>query len=100
MKKEVYLTILYDYYSNLFNEKQREYFENYYFLNQTLSEISDNLSVSRNAIHKQIKMMEEKLEEYEKALNLYEKDLKLKEIISSVNDDILKMKLEELINEW
>ena len=61
MENRDYLVILYDYYSELFNEKQREYFENYYLENLSLAEISDNLGVSRNAIHKVIQGMEEKL---------------------------------------
>ena len=53
--EQITLTILYDYYKELLTNKQREYFEDYYFDNLTLSEIADNNDVSRNAIHKQIK---------------------------------------------
>ena len=97
MKKEVYLTILYDYYGELLSDKNKEYFENYYFLNLSLAEIAENLNVSRNAIHKQLKLIEEKLFEYEDILKLYEKDCKLKEVISKVEDKNIRKKLEELI---
>ena len=97
MKKEIYLTILYDYYGGLLSPKNREYFENYYFLNLSLSEIAENLNVSRNAIHKQLKLIEEKLYEYETILKLYEKDLKIKEIINKTKDKEIKEALEELI---
>ena len=63
MNNRDYLIILYDYYSELFNEKQRSYFEDYYFNNLSLGEISDNIEISRNAIHKVIKNIEEKLKE-------------------------------------
>ena len=98
MKKEVHLTILYDYYGNLFNEKQKEYFENYYFNNLSLAEIAENLKVSRNAVHKQIKLMEDKLTEYEKILKLYEKDTKIKEIMNKVQDETIIKDLEKLLN--
>jgi predicted DNA-binding protein YlxM (UPF0122 family) len=52
--------------------------------------------VSRNAVHKVIKSVEEKLEEYENKLKLYGKSLQLDKIIKSINDDDLKKKLEEL----
>lgn len=97
MEKEVYLTILYDYYSGLLTKKNQQYFENYYFLNLSLMEIAENLNVSRNAIHKQLKMVEEKLIEYESILKLYEKDLKIKKIIEDEKDLLIKKKLEELI---
>ena len=97
MEKRDYLIMLYDYYGMLFNEKQREYFENYYFNNLSLGEISDNINISRNAIHKVIKTMEEKLLFYEDKLKLYKKSISLKEIINKINDDELKKELERLL---
>ena len=40
MDEREYIIILYDYYKELFNMKQQEYFEEYYFNNLSLSEIS------------------------------------------------------------
>ena len=57
----IYLIDLYDIYSDLLNDKQREYFELYYFDNLSLGEISDNIGISRNAIYKQIKTVENKI---------------------------------------
>ena len=65
MNHRLYLTYLYDYYGELLTEKQRNYFEEYYFNNLSLLEISENYQVSRNAIHKQLKEVEEKLNKYE-----------------------------------
>ncbi len=98
MKKEVYLTILFDYYGELFTEKQQNYFKDYYHANLSLSEISENNNVSRNAVHKQIKSIETKLYFYEKKLKLYQKDLLLKEIISIETDNKIKKDLEKVIN--
>ena len=49
------LIILYDYYGGLLSDKQKEYFEQYYFENLSLSEMAENLNISRNAIHKVLK---------------------------------------------
>ena len=97
MDNRDYLVMLYDFYGDLFNDKQKLYFEQYYFDNLSLAEISDNLGVSRNAIHKCIQSMEEKLKFYEEKLRLYYKTNIIRDIMDRVDDDNLKEKLKELI---
>ena len=97
MENRDYLVILYDYYSELFNDKQREYFENYYLENLSLAEISDNLGVSRNAIHKVIQGMEEKLLFYEEKLELYKKNKIICDIIELEKDSNIIEMLKGLI---
>ena len=97
MDNRDYLILLYDFYSELFNEKQKSYFENYYLENLSLSEISDNLGVSRNAIHKAIQAMEEKLVFYEEKLELYKKNKIICDIIEEVEDTKIKEQLKGLI---
>ncbi len=96
MDKTLYLINLFDYYEGLLTEKQKEYFKDYYFNNLSLSEISENKDISRNAIHKVIKETESKLNHYEEILKLYKKSLKIKEIIKKI-DKNTKEKIEELI---
>lgn len=96
MNKTVYLINLYDYYEGLLTEKQKEYFKDYYFNNLSLAEISENKSVSRNAVHKVLKETENKLHNYENKLNLYEKSKKIKQIIKNI-DKNTKEKIEELL---
>ncbi len=96
MDNRIYLINLYDYYSDLLTEKQKEYFESYYFDNLSLQEISENTKVSRNAISKQIKEVINKLEYFEDKLKLYNKSLKIKELIKEIDINI-KNKIEELI---
>ena len=73
MDERLYLINLYDYYGDLLTQKQKDYFEEYYFNNLTLLEISENYEVSRNAVHKQLKEVEEKLKHYEQCLEIYKK---------------------------
>lgn len=96
LDNRIYLINLYDYYKELLTEKQKEYFEGYYFDNMTLQELSEEYEVSRNAIHKQVKETEEKLLEYEKKLNLYEKRLQIINIIKELPQD-MKKQIEEFI---
>ena len=88
MESRFYLINLYDIYGDLLTEKQKEYFEDYYFNNLTLSEMSENYEVSRNAIHKQLKEVEEKLNKYEETLKIDQKNKRIKEICNDLNDDI------------
>ena len=78
MDNYIYYVTLFDYYGSLLTEKQRQYFEDYYFENLSLSEISENLGISRNAVNKQIHKTIEKLEYYEEKLELYQKSEKIK----------------------
>lgn len=96
MDKEIYLSALYDYYSALLTEKQKNYFEDYYFNNFSLSEIAENNSTSRNAIHKQVKETENKLIDYEDKLKLYQRASEIQEIIKDLDENI-KEQIEELI---
>lgn len=96
MDRKIYLNNLYDYYGDLLTDKQREYYEEYYFNDLSLAEVAENNDVSRNAVHGQIKIIEEKLEFYESKLKLYEKSIKIKELIKDLEEN-KKNKIEELI---
>ena len=93
---KIYYNNLYDYYGSLLTDKQKEYYEDYYFNDLSLSEIAENNNVSRNAVHNQLKSAIEKLDFYENNLKLYEKSLKLGKIISKI-DDNLRKEIEKLI---
>lgn len=96
MKNRIYLIDLYDLYGNLLTEKQQQYFEDYYFSNLTLAEISENLNISRNAVHKQIKEAEDKLDYYENILQIYERNKQIKEILKQLDQES-RLKIENLL---
>ena len=81
MEDRVYLITLYDYYGKLLTEKQRMYFEDYYFDNLTMEEIAENDNVNKNAISKQIINIKEKLNYYEEVLKLYNNKLEIEKIL-------------------
>lgn len=95
MKKEIYLTILFDYYEKLLLNKDQEVFKDYYFSNLSLQEIAENKNISRNAVHKRLKKIEEELIHYEEKLKLYEKEQKIMELIKDKN---LQNKIKEILN--
>ena len=95
MEDRIYLIDLYDIYGELLDDKKKEYFESYYFDNLSLGEISENLDVSRNAVHKQLKVVEDKLKFYEEKLGLYKKRKELMSVMAICSDEV-KMKLEKI----
>ncbi len=90
------LSILFDYYGELLTDKQQEFFKDYYFDNLTLQEIAENNDISRNAVHKTLNTINNKLEYYESVLKLYDKSNKIKDIIKNLDSDT-KDKINELI---
>lgn len=102
LEKMLRTTLLYDIYKALLTEKQCTYFEEYYFDNQSISEVAAKHNVSRNAIHSQLSLLVEELENYESKLHLLEKYEKTKDIIEKMkvgaSEEMLKLlkKLEEV----
>ena len=87
---------LYDLYGCLLTDKQREYFEDYYFNNMSFSEMAEDYDVSRNAVFKQVHIVIDKLNEYESILHLKEKKDKLNIILKDAPENI-KNKIEEIM---
>lgn len=86
LEKNQHLIILYDLYSPLLTEKQRHYFELYYFDDLSLAEIAENEEVSRNAIFDTLKKVTNLLENYEKRLQLYERDQKVLKLLKELKE--------------
>ena len=97
MKDFIYLNDLFDLYGELLTDKQQTYFKEYYFNNLSFGEIGDKYGTSRNAIFNQIKLINEKLNFFEKKLNLYSKKQKLNDIIKIESNDKIKRILENLL---
>lgn len=96
-EKIVKISILYDYYGELLNDKQSSIIELYYNQDLSLSEISEIIGISRQGIYDVLKRAENKLYKYESKLKLVEKfskyskaSEKILEYTSKVNADNYK----------
>ena len=98
LEKKEYYSILFDFYESLFTNKQREYFKEYYFYDNSLSEIAKNYGVSRAAVYDILNKMHDALNEYEKNLQLYDKFQKRQEIIEQLEPMIKNDEVMDLIN--
>lgn len=95
MKNREEIIKLYDIYSKLLTKKQQKLFEDYYYEDLSLSEISENENISKSYVGKSLQNIITKLETYEKKLNIKTKnDL----LLSIIKNEELKEKIEKIIN--
>ncbi len=73
MERFVRISLLFDFYGQMLTEKQRQAVELHYGMDLSLSEIAEELGVSRQAVHDLLKRSEEALEQYEARLRLAER---------------------------
>jgi hypothetical protein len=111
-KKFIY-SILYDYYGTLLKDNQATVIDMYYNRDYSLSEIAENMNISRQGVYDALKRAENSLTEYEDKIKLhykYKKYLKAAENIvklaSSIEDERyndmtekIKAEAEKIINE-
>ena len=86
LEKSLYVNELYDLYGSLLTKKQQEIIELYYCDDLSLSEISEQLNVSRNAIHDCLKKGIKQLENYENNLKLHQKNKELGEFFNKLKE--------------
>ncbi len=96
MEEVIYYNELYDIYKNLLTDKQRKYFEDYYFSNLSYREIAQNCNVSCNAVYNQVNITRKVLDSYEEKLRFKEK---LEKIEKLFNDEKIITEIREIILE-
>ncbi len=99
LDKAIEVIEIYDIYQDLLTNKQKEYMEAYYYNNYSLTEISENMNVSRNAVHDQLKRTVKKLYDYESKLELRTKGKKRNNIIKNLKKEKDLKKVLNLVKE-
>ena len=92
---------LIDFYGKLLSTRQQEILNYYYYEDLSLSEIADNLNISRNAVFDALKKAEEKLNYYENELHLladYNFRIEKYNQIKELKHDKVNEIIEELLN--
>ena len=99
LDKAIEVIELYDVYQDLLTNKQKEYLEAYYYNNYSITEISENMRVSRNAVHDQLKRTVHKLYDYETKLELRNKGKTRLKIIKQMKKELDLKKVKYLLEE-
>lgn len=87
LEKKQRVNLLMDCYIDLLTDKQREYLSLYYEEDLSLSEIAEDLNVSRNAVYDNLKRAVASLEDYEKKLHLLEKHIQRMDLIQRIETE-------------
>ncbi|MFZ5352595.1 MAG: YlxM family DNA-binding protein [Bacillota bacterium] len=92
MEKMVQIALLFDFYGQLLTGKQIDIVEMYYSNDMSLSEISEQLGISRQGVYDTLKRAEKTLYEYEEKLGLVNRFLQQKDNIKEIDsmlDEVL-----------
>ena len=84
-------SMLFDFYGELLTDKQKSIFEMFYLNDLSLTEIGQEINISRQAVRDQLKRTEKILSEYEDKLMLLERFYEQKKLvrkIKSIVEDI------------
>ena len=78
-------------------EREKNYFEYYYFEDYSMQEIADLYEVSKAYASKYLNQIVSKLEKYESLLELNKKSVKIKELIKDLPEDIKNKRIKILM---
>ena len=90
MEKFVEQGYLYDFYGELLTERQLE--------DYSLSEVAEDLGISRQGVHDMIKRCNKTLEEYEQKLHLVEKFLNIRAQVKQIRVLAREYHSDEIVN--
>ena len=96
LNKKNHYNILYGYYGSLLTKRQQEIFEAYYGDDYSLSEISAELSVSRNAVFDALKKVEKTLDDLEEELQFLKKNMEIESILKKYESTDTSSLIEEI----
>lgn len=85
MREDIYYVKLFDIYSGLLTDNQRELFYLHYCLDLSFAEIAEQTGTARQSVFDAIKKVKEKLEEYEKVLKLDKKFGEIKDLAKTLS---------------
>lgn len=93
----VELTNLFDIYESLLTDREKEIFKYYYYEDLSLSEIGENLNITRTGVFNTLKKVEEKLTQFEASLKLMNIKNTLKGLLDEADIGVIKNKIKKII---
>lgn len=86
MERFVEQALLYDFYGELLTERQRQVYESVVLEDYSLSEVAEELEISRQGVHDMIRRCNHILEGYEEKLHLVEKFLNIRLQVQKIHE--------------
>ena len=84
MDKIVERSLLFDIYGNLLTEHQRKIYSDVVNNDYSLSEIGEEMGISRQGVHDLVKRVDRQLKEYEQKLGLVDRFLKIRSEVNGI----------------
>ena len=98
MEKFVEQGYLYDFYGELLTERQQQVYESVVLEDYSLSEVAEDLGISRQGVHDMIKRCNKTLEEYEQKLHLVEKFLNIRALtLAYIGDGVYELVIRTIL---
>ncbi len=91
MERNVKISILLSYYGKLLTKKQYALLDDYYNNDFSLSEIAENLNITRQAVRDNLKKGENKLFEFEEKLEIMKTTMKQEKKIVEILSQLTKI---------
>lgn len=91
IEKKVEVSVLYDYYQQLLTKTQQNIIELYFNYDLSLSEIAEEIGISRQAVYDHIKRTEKLLYEYEEKLQMVKSDETRRDKIQELIQEVEKL---------
>lgn len=86
MERFVEQTLLYDFYGELLTERQQQVYENVVLEDYSISEVAEELGISRQGVHDMIRRCNKSLEGYEQKLHLVERFLCIRDKVRRIKE--------------
>ena len=86
MERFVEQALLYDFYGELLTERQRQVYESVVLEDYSLSEVAEELEISRQGVNDMIRRCNHILEGYEEKLHLVEKFLNIRRQVQKIHE--------------
>ncbi|MGP1414214.1 MAG: hypothetical protein ACTTID_03645 [Bacillales bacterium] len=99
LKELEYYNSLLDIYGSLLTKNMYKIIESYYIYNLSMSEIANNLKISKSAVKDSLDKSKLKLDQYEEKLKFYKKRKSIIKILNlnNIDENILNKILKELM---
>lgn len=96
MEKFVERTLLYDFYGELLTKRQQQVYENVVLEDYSLSEVAEDLGISRQGVHDMIRRCDKALADYEEKLHLVERFINIREQVLRIHQIASGSEAEEI----
>ena len=96
MEKFVEQGYLYDFYGELLTSRQQQVYTNVVLEDYSLSEVAQDLGISRQGVHDMIRRCDKALEEYEEKLHLVDKFLNIRKQVKRIHQIAEESGIEEI----